>query len=150
MCRYILAPYILGKERSVRGKTSLCQLFCLGEKENDEAEVQLCGISPVFAFQLVCFSSCFYVVKHKTSEAFGYMFKNNSYFSFFLFKFCIRIVLYIHDYSIILVLKSVRDNGGWLRQDIRKTLLALGLLHLVIKKCRLHVEVPCNNGLHVF
>ena len=106
-----------------------------------------------FCFFRLLFSSCFYVVKHKTSEAFGYMSKNNSYFSVFLFNFlyfCIRFVLYIHDYSIILVLKSVRDNGDWLRQDIRKTLLALGLLHLVIKKCRLHVEVPCNNGLYVF
>ena len=55
MCRYLLAPYILGNERSVRGKTPLCQLFCLGEKENDEAEVQLCGISPVFAFQVIVF-----------------------------------------------------------------------------------------------
>ncbi|WP_337566668.1 hypothetical protein [Prevotella sp.] len=26
-----------------------------GEKENDEAEVQLCGISPVFAFQVIVF-----------------------------------------------------------------------------------------------
>ena len=59
MCRCILAPYILGKERSVRGKTPLCQLFCLGEKENDEAEVQLCGISPVFAFQIICFHPAF-------------------------------------------------------------------------------------------
>lgn len=110
-------------------------------------------VSLPFLLFMLLFSSCFYVVKHKTSEAFGYMSKNNSYFSVFLFNFlyfCIRFVLYIHDYSIILVLKSVRDNGDWLRQDIRKTLLALGLLHLVIKKCRLHVEVPCNNGLYVF
>lgn len=37
---------------------------------------------PFLLFRLL-FSSCFYVVKHKTSEAFGYMFKNNSYFLFF-------------------------------------------------------------------
>lgn len=41
---------------------------------------------PFLLFRLL-FSSCFYVVKHKTSEAFGYMFKNNSYFSVFLFNF---------------------------------------------------------------
>ena len=35
---------------------------------------------PFLLFRLL-FSSCFFVVKHKTSEAFGYMSKNNSYFS---------------------------------------------------------------------
>lgn len=41
---------------------------------------------PFLLFRLL-FSSFFYVVKHKTSEAFGYMSKNNSCFSVFLFNF---------------------------------------------------------------